>query len=483
MTAPPNGSARVGTERAGLRGSPRQRGNKMPESISRTKHAFLDLLFACIFVAAPFTPAAPLLAAENQLAEKAHHFAERFMAGDFENVEPQYTPEMKAAMTQAKSAQLRDALVAQNGPLSRVGDAWFEDKVQGYVRYRVPLFFENAAVDMRIVFDAEQRVAGMWIVQHTSPPPQTEPPGEQVDVTVADDNRGLPGTLTLPAGGGPFPAAILVHGSGPNDRDETIGPNKPFRELAWGLAKRGIATLRYDKRSFARREDLLALGESLTVREEVIDDALAGLALLGARPEIDPQALFIIGHSLGGTLAPRIAEEAPRIAGIVVLAGSTLPLPEKILEQTRYIASLDGVVSPEEQKQIDEVAEAVSTIRAGLEGKSVRGGYLLGVPLGYYRDLEDYDAPSRLASSAIPCLVLQGGRDYQVTLEDFARWQDALATRPDACLHVFDGLDHLFRAGTGPSGPGDYDVYKPLSEEVVDCIAQWIELRRCCDTD
>jgi dienelactone hydrolase len=290
----------------------------------------------------------------------------------------------------------------------------------------------------------------------------------------------FPGTLTLPPGEGPFPAAVLVHGSGPNDRDETIGPNKPFRDLAWGLAERGIATLRYDKRSLARPQDLIAVGEDLTVREEVIDDALAGLQLLRNRPEINPGALFVVGHSLGGALAPRIAEFEPRPAGVVVLAGSTLPLPEKMLEQYRYIASLDGVTTHDEQEQIDKVAELVSTVRAGLNGESVSAGYYLGVPIGYFRNLEAVDAPALLASIGAPALILQGGRDYQVTLDDFQRWRHALKDEPQACLRVFDDLDHLFRAGVGPSGPGDYDTYKPMATEVVECVAGFIRARHCC---
>jgi dienelactone hydrolase len=424
--------------------------------------------------------AAAAFSSGDHLAAKARNYAEQFMAGAFEEVESYYTPEMKAAMTRPASAQLRESLIAGNGALAGVGDAWFEDKVQVYVRYRVPLVFEGGTLDMRIVFDADERVAGMFIVAHTEPPPSTQAPGAEIDVMVGDDYTGLPGTLTLPPGDGPFTAAILVHGSGPNDRDETIGPNKPFRDLAWGLAERGVATLRYDKRSFSRPRDLLAVGENLTVQEEVIDDALAGLTLLRNRPEIDPDALFVIGHSLGGTLAPRIAEPEPRPAGLVVLAGSTLPLPEKMLEQFRYIASLDGVTAPDEQEQIDQIAEQVSIIRSGLNGKQIPAGYYLGVPLGYFRDFEAVDAPALLASLGLPSLILQGGRDYQVTLEDFELWRKQMAGNPGACLRVFEELDHLFRPGDGPSGPGDYDIYEPMSAEVVDCIADFIRDRSCC---
>jgi pimeloyl-ACP methyl ester carboxylesterase len=326
---------------------------------------------------------------------------------------------MKAAMTRSQSEQLRDALISQNGPLQRIGEVWFEDKVQVYYRYRIPLHFEKATLDMRLVFDESDRIAGMFFVPHSEPPRALESPFEEIDVVVGGDPKGLPGTITLPTGQGPFAAAVLIHGSGPNDRDETIGPNKPFRDLAWGLAGFGIATLRYDKRSFARPGDLAEAGENLTVKEEVIDDALLAMELMRGRADIDPKAIFVVGHSLGGTLAPRIASFEPHPAGVVVLAGSTLPLPEKMLAQTEYISMLDGVLSDGEKAQLDELTESVRIIRAGLEGEPVPGGYHLGAPLAYYRDLEAHDAPAQMAGLALPCLVLQGGRDYQVTLEDY----------------------------------------------------------------
>jgi pimeloyl-ACP methyl ester carboxylesterase len=246
------------------------------------------------------------------------------------------------------------------------------------------------------------------------------------------------------------------------------------------LAEHGIASLRYDKRSFARPSDLAAAGDRLTVKEEVIDDALAGLALLRSRSDIERDAIFVVGHSLGGTLAPRIAEFEPRPSGVVVLAGMTLPLPEKMLEQTEYIISLDGVVTPAEQQRVAEIEAAVAAIRKGLSEDSIAGGYYLGAPLAYYRDLKNYDAPAQLASLDLPCLVLQGARDYQVTLDDYARWLDSLSGSKNACLRVYDDLDHLFRPGTGPSGPSDYDVHGAVDPAVIDCIAHWIHTQACC---
>ncbi|MDH3216853.1 MAG: alpha/beta fold hydrolase [Candidatus Krumholzibacteria bacterium] len=455
----------------------RKEGTKMRILVhSRGNRRILSLAFA--IVALHFITG--VCVAEVQLATRARLFAEDFMSGAFQNLEGQYTADMKAAMTRPKSKQLREALLSQHGPLQRIGDVWFEDKVQGYFRYRVPLHFQKTTLDIRLVFDGSDRVAGMFFVEHSEPPRALECPYREFEVVVGDDGKGLPGTITLPDGEGPFSAAVLIHGSGPNDRDETVGPNKPFRDLAWGLAGFGIATLRYDKRSFARPGDLAEARDNLTVKEEVIDDALAALVLMRGRAQIDPNSIFVIGHSLGGALAPRIASFEPHPTGVVVLAGNTLPLPEKMLEQTEYISRLDGVLSEAEKTQLDNISQSVRIIRAGLEGKPVAEGYHLGAPLAYYRDLEEYDAPAQLAALALPCLILQGGRDYQVTLEDYALWSKALSGYRGACLRVFENLDHLFRAGTGLSSPSDYDVAKPLSPEVIDCVAGWIRTQSCC---
>src|SRR5262249_34016694 len=126
----------------------------------------------------------------------------------------------------------------------------------------------------------------------------------------------LPGFLSLPKGAGPFPVVVLVHGSGPQDADETIGPNKPFKDLALGLARRGIAVLRYAKRSRVEPAGVV------TVKEEVLDGAHAAIELARASKGIDPGRVVVLGHSEGGYLAPRIAKENPTVAGIILLAAS-----------------------------------------------------------------------------------------------------------------------------------------------------------------
>ncbi len=184
---------------------------------------------------------------------------------------------------------------------------------------------------------------------------------------IKQGNGFLPGTLTIPKDNGPFPAIVLVHGSGPNDRDETIGPNKPFRDLAWGLASRGIAVLRYEKRTKVYGLKLSQdkkLAASLTVNEETIDDAISAVGLLRTIDKIDSQKIFVLGHSLGGMMIPRIASRNPRVAGFIIMAGTTGKIEEAILEQTRYIFSLQGILTEEARKKLKELEELVAKVKA-----------------------------------------------------------------------------------------------------------------------
>jgi len=291
-----------------------------------------------------------------------------------------------------------------------------------------------------------------------------------IDVAIGSMPQ-LPGTLLLPRATTKPAAVVLVHGSGPGDRNETIGPNRPFEDIAEGLASRGIAVLRYDKRTRVDPQSFAA--RAFTVQDEVIADALAAVALLRARPDIDQRRIVLLGHSLGATLAPRIAKEDRSIAGIILAAASARPLPEVIVEQLEYLAGFNGPPDERTKAQIAAVrAEADRARTAKLEDA---GPPILNVPPSYWADLNAYDPVAAAAELTAPVLVLQGGRDYQVTTRDFARFQSGLGGKSNVTLKLMPRLNHLFVAGEGRSSPAEYERPGHVDREVIDAVVRFIE--------
>jgi dipeptidyl aminopeptidase/acylaminoacyl peptidase len=204
--------------------------------------------------------------------------------------------------------------------------------------------FAKKALNIRVVFDGHLLVQGLFFTPAWNPPPGLDPKAfTERAVTVGSKALPLSGTLTLPAGKGPFPGLVLVHGSGPNDADESLGPNKLFKELAWGLASRGVVVLRYHKRTFQHRGKV----EVPTVKEETIDDALSAVAELARTKEVAAGRIFLAGHSMGAWLGPRIAAADERIQGVIMLAASSRPQWHLVVEQLEYMQSLDGTPKPE----------------------------------------------------------------------------------------------------------------------------------------
>lgn len=431
-----------------------------------------------------FLPLPALSQDKPDLPAAATAFVHQLAKGDYEAAARPFDEAMRKAAPPAKLGEIWTAIQTQMGAFQRITGTRVEP-VGGLQSVFVTSEFAGATVDLQVAFDAEGRIAGFFIrpteAGKAEAPPEWTAPAyadkarfREEDVTVGSGEWVLPGTLTLPAGMGPFPTVVLVHGSGPHDRDETIGPNKPFKDLAWGLASRGIAVLRYEKRTKAHGLKLLAL-PGLTAKEEIVDDVVAAANLLRGRKEVDPRRIFVLGHSLGGTLIPRIGKADPGIAGFIVMAGAARPLEDLLLEQVPYIASVDGTVTEMEKGQIEDVKAMVETIRK-LEPGSKEAP--MGVPASYWLDLRGYHPPAVAKELKQPFLILQGERDYQVTMEDYELWRKALAGRKDVSFKAYPDLNHLFMAGEGKATPEEYGRPGHVAEKVVEDVAGWIEATR-----
>jgi uncharacterized protein len=420
---------------------------------------------------------------DKNIVSAAEQFVDQLAKGDFSDAVKGYDTAMTNAAPPDKLKQIWESLTAQVGPLKARLSARTE-RLGQYDGVFVTCQFEKTKLDVKVVFNRSKQISGLFFVPTKSAVAYQRPPYarpgtfHEREVQVGAGEWALPGTLSMPVGDGPSPAVVLVHGSGANDRDETIGPNKPFCDLACGLASRGIAVLRYEKRTKQHAAKLLALkGDSpFTVKEETIDDALAAVSLLRRTDKVDRDKVFLLGHSLGGTLVPRIATADSKIAGFIVLAGTTRPLEEIILGQLKYIFSLQKTVSENDKATLRKVEEQIARVKA-LESSpdTASTELLLGAPASYWRDLNHYRTADLARNMKQPILVLQGGRDYQATLEDFQGWKDALASHKNAQFKLYPKLNHLFNEGEGKSTPSEYEVPGHVAETVVKDVAAWIK--------
>lgn len=303
------------------------------------------------------------------------------------------------------------------------------------------------------------------------------------NIIVGADGFKLPGTLTLPINASKdnkVPCLILVHGSGPNDRDETLGPNKPFRDLAWGLAEQGIATIRYDKRTRVYGAKCVPAGKELNYDTEAVDDAVATIAWADSIPEVASEHIYVLGHSLGGTLAPRIAQHSNKLAGIIILAGLVRPLGETLIDQVTYIALLNGEPTAEMKAQIAMLRMQVDNAKkVGSMEFDPSIPLPMGVPASYWMMENQYQPAETAASLNIPILILQGERDYQVTMLDYGLWQINLMGKPNATFKSYPKLNHLFQEGEGMATPQEYTQCIPVASYVIDDIAHFIQQKIC----
>ncbi len=417
-------------------------------------------------------------------AEMSLAVLEMAQAGRFGEICELFAPPLRPMVTSEALQAAWSAELSRRGAVSAIGVPVTEQSPAGVVTVKVPVTCEHGAVTVIVSVTGAGFLAGIQLAPASAAEPVApwEPPAyagpetfDEPDVTLGSGRLAVPGTLTLPHQPGPLCAVVLLGGSGALDRDETIGRNKPFKDLAWGLATRGVAVLRFDKVTHAHPGEVKN-AEHFTVADEYLPDAVAAVHLLRQHPAVDAERIFVVGHSLGGTVAPRVAASEPSIAGLVILAGGAQPLHWNIVRQVRYLASLapeTAATSEPVIKTLSEQAELVDSPE--LSASTPTSDLPFGTPASYWLDLRTYDPVAVAAALDQPVLILQGGRDYQVTVEDdLEQWKSGLTQRPQVTIRVYPADNHLFFPGSGPSSPAEYEPVQHMDPAVIIDIADWL---------
>lgn len=353
--------------------------------------------------------------------------------------------------------QFADQLRSLDSRLGQPVEAslWEQKEQMGYRIYSRTVTYPAYTARLSVIFDPSDDLAGFAIADEKARLSE----GERDLVITTGDSIKLPARLTLPtasAASGALPVVILVHGSGPSNMDEALGANAPFRDLAEGLSRRGVAVIRYDKRTRVYPDLFDEETHAYTYDDETVDDAVSAVRLaqslgdLGNGQSVDASRVYIVGHSLGAMLAPRIAEKSGAVKGLVLLAGPTSKIRPTLERQVAYLG-----------ESADKLKESVDMMLSML-------------PKSYIDFDASYSATETAKGLQLPMLILQGERDYQVTMDDFAAWRKAVGKRTSVTMKSYPALNHLFIAGQGKSFPREYQQPGHVAEEVMDDIANFI---------
>ena len=324
----------------------------MKKNIALLIALILSLAFIFSACAKKDAEAAPT---EEELSADANKFVEELASGNYSDAKKNhtYTFVMNMFTGEKTLKTIWETLIKQYGEFVGIYEYEYET-ITNFESIIIKVAFDTKSVDFKVTYDAETlKISGLHYSPNADKPelagadvPQLPEGVLEKSFHIGSQGLKLPAILTYPDGDGRYPLVILVHGSGPNDANESVGRQAPFRDIAWGLAQQGIAVLRYDKRTLVYPDMFDA---DATVEQETVEDAMIAAITAQTMQEVMADKIFILGHSLGGTMIPRIAQVTPEASGFIMMGAAVTPLHELMVEQYEYIFNLDGKLTLNER--------------------------------------------------------------------------------------------------------------------------------------
>lgn len=350
-------------------------------------------------------------------------------------------------------------------------------KVQGeFFAVTVEGKFEKAEQNFVLMFNKKEKIVGLFMppkaAAYIKPAYADTTLYTEKPVYLQSLDHQLAAIITTPKNKTNFPVVVFVHGSGPGDMDETVGPNKPFKDLATGLAAKGIASIRYVKRTLIYQSEF---NKAFTVKEEVTDDALAAIALAKTVAGADQKSIYVFGHSLGGMLAPKLATLSPTLKGIILAAAPARKLADIIIDQNKYIIELSKDTTKATQTDLAAAIKEIEKSKLVKLAPNMKpDSVIIGLPASYWTDLNSYDQVATAKKLKQRILVFQGGNDFQVSMTDYNIWNAALGKSSKASVKLYPELNHLLSPQTEKAYTQQYQIPVNVSEKLIGDIALWI---------
>ena len=328
--------------------------------------------------------------------------------------------------------------------------------------------FEKMKLDIKITFNEENKIIGFFFVPHKEFKKENSLGKE---LNIKSNNLELKGTLLTPENDSLKKLVIFIHGSGPNDRDETIFENKPFKDIAESLYKRGIASYRFDKKTFSNPE---SFNDNSTIDEEVTIDVINIINYFKNDNQFSNYEIIILGHSLGAYLTPRIINKSNKVSKAIMLAGNARSLDKLIIEQYNYLYELNP--TEDLKSELGKLKNQISFLHSKkFNFNTSKENLPLNLSANYWQSILDYNPLKEVKKVKIPMLILQGERDYQVTIKDFELWKKSLDNNKKATFISYPKLNHLFITGDKKSQPKEYMIKGTVDEMAINDIFDFIQ--------
>jgi uncharacterized protein len=407
----------------------------------------------------------------KDLLELSEKLTQQMAEGDFDETYDSFSLIMKAQSSAKSLKEAWNATISGMGDYVKRYDST-EGKEDKYDAVDVILQYENNGLKVSFYYNQTGKLDGLWFKPYPIEADAVDNASfEEIKITIGEGQYPITGILTIPKNVTHPPVAILVPGSGTHDMNELVGANKPFQDMAWGLAEQGIASIRYNERLLLYPD--LAKGE-ITIQLDSLDDVAEAINYAIHCEQINKNKIYILGHSLGGMMAPKIASDHKEVAGIVMLAGSPRKLEDISYDQVVDALNQANELSEEQKKSILQTTETErDRVKNVTEANSTE--LLMGAPTSYWYSLNQIDIPKLASQLTVPIFIAQGSADWQVYADkDYLEWQKIFKGKENVTFQLYDNLNHLFMTSNGKTDISEYDVKGNVDTKVISDIAYWI---------